>query len=291
MSHCWSRLQLPGDFNAPLLLFKYMVSTSGYDIFLTDLTSVWSESLDREQVIHRAIEDNNSLDPDDEITLFEILLSKIREALSGGDNCSILLTAKPGSDGLKLVAKKNMPASFDPLKWTFHLNRLPQNAISELILIPILKAGRDHDLQSKRLFQLLQEKDLVLSKLFDRIGFLGIGLDMVFPGVSKKRIPREGSPMSHIGKAVKGAAPFNEEEWTKEFSKEHPQVRAGMDIVGELFDESSGNFTLSPAPDLWWTNLNHINKTSEARKNNPSKPRTQMDESADSEIDDDYFEV
>ena len=87
MASSWQLLPLYFDsLKETPLLSRSSFQTQSYDIFVTDLTSVWSESLDRRQIIRRALNEDTSIDPSQDSTQLKILLDKIKAGLLFGWN-------------------------------------------------------------------------------------------------------------------------------------------------------------------------------------------------------------
>ncbi|EDN08047.1 predicted protein [Histoplasma mississippiense (nom. inval.)] len=73
----WSKLQLPSDSRAPPLLYKYLTSKLGCEIYVTDLAHVWSQSLSRKEILKNASKYNTSIDPGEDEEQYFVFLQKI----------------------------------------------------------------------------------------------------------------------------------------------------------------------------------------------------------------------
>ncbi|EEH48321.2 uncharacterized protein PADG_04405 [Paracoccidioides brasiliensis Pb18] len=251
----WSILPLPNGNNTPHLLYKYVTSKSGCEIYLTDLAYIWSQSLSRREILNDASKYNTSIDPSEDEEQYFVLLEKIADALRGSGGSSISLTRGPGSEDLKLITSTNLPPPLDPLEWTFSLLQLPPVTLTKHILLPILKGEANHEARVLSLIDHIKQKDWTLSKLFDKIESSGMDLSTVFPGMGNVRLYRKESIYSQASKHIKGAAPFDEDSWKLEFQAKDADYNLGVHIAKEL----SGPLVELPADDFilenWWDKL------------------------------------
>ncbi|EEH36371.2 hypothetical protein PAAG_06789 [Paracoccidioides lutzii Pb01] len=264
----WSILPLPNGNNTPHLLYKYVTSKSGCEIYLTDLAYIWSQSLSRREILNIASKYNTSIDPSEDEEQYFVLLEKIADALRGSGGSSISLTRGPGNEDLKLITSTNLPPPLDPLEWTFSLLQLPPVTLTKHILLPILKGEANHEARVLSLIDHIKQKDWTLSKLFDKIESSGMDLSTVFPGMGSVRLSRKESIYSQASKHIKGAAPFDEDSWKLEYQAKDADYNLGVHIAKEL----SGPLVELPADDFilenWWDKLGEgaINKPKIATK-------------------------
>ncbi|KLJ08892.1 hypothetical protein EMPG_15684 [Blastomyces silverae] len=253
----WSKLQLPSDNPTPPLLYKYLTSNLGCEIFVTDLAYVWSESLTRKEILKNASKYNTSIDPSEDDEQYFVLLQKISDALRGSKDSSLLLASEAGGNELKLSTSTKLPAPLDPLRWTFTLSQQSPNALTKHILLPILKGDVNHETRILSLIGQVKQKDWALSKLFDKIESSGVDLSTVFPGMGGVRLSRKDSVYSQASKLIKGVAPFDEELWNNEYQAKDADYNLGVHIASELSLSSSSIDRHSDgiAPENWWNKL------------------------------------
>ena len=95
-STAWRPLPLPVTDELPPLLVAFETGPSTYSIQVTDLASVWTESLDRRAICVRAWTEETSIDPSDTPQNMTRLLQALRSALdstaAGHDRTSITLS-------------------------------------------------------------------------------------------------------------------------------------------------------------------------------------------------------
>ncbi|KAL2801365.1 XRCC4-like factor-domain-containing protein [Aspergillus keveii] len=258
MSTAWQQLRLSNEGNLPPLLFKYSPTASGYELYMTDLSYIWSERLDRKAILKRADGEDTTIDPSEDSEQFEVLLQKIGEGLQNGPGSSSILTTKTHdkTQGFELTVTSKLPAPLRPLEWRLHLFREPQSSTTSHLLLPLIRAEGDRAARQQLLIEELGKKDWVLAKLFDKIEAMGIDLSTIFPGTSGLRSGRKGPTLAQAAKYIKGLAPFNEQSWLEEVEKSATDSGLADNIVtaisGQLSQDSD---PLQPPPDEWWKNL------------------------------------
>lgn len=280
MSEKWHRLHLANRGDIPPLLYKYSPAFTGYELYMTDLNSMWSEHLDREAILKRADEDNTPIDPSEDLDQFKVLLTKIQEGLQSGPGSKVSLQPRTrGRDHtLELRVISKLPAPLEPLVWKVFLSKKAQSSMTRHLLLPLINAEAEQEARQRSLIQELNKKDWVLSKLFDKFETLGIDLTAIFPGASGIRAGRKGLTLTEMGRYIKGLAPFDEESWREEISKSSSGSVFSTNIVAEL-SEGSPNSTqlglLKLPPDGWWEGLIVSNNaTSSTPSNDDKKPET-----------------
>jgi hypothetical protein len=243
---------LSGDL--PPLLFQYTCTQQGYEIFLTDLTYIWTEQLFYKDIVKRAEEEAATIDPGEDPEQLKVLLEKIGEALQKGQE-SIVLSSGTQTDSLKLTTTTKLPAPLKPLKWPLKLSKEPLSAVTTRLLIPMLEEEAERESRQRSLLSQIKQKDYVLGKLFDKIESLGAELGSVFPSAAGSRTSRKGNTRSEAGKFVKGIAPFDEEAWLAEVRSSD-----GSGLGSNIFQEISESGKLENLENInqqgeWWCRL------------------------------------
>lgn len=300
----WQRLSLSGREGLPPLLYEYSGTSKGYEIYITDLTLLWSEQLSNRHIRKRADEDDTTIDPSEDSEQFKVLLQKIEEALCSSPGSSMALTSGAKADSLELHLTTKLPAPLRPLKWNMYLSKEPLTAATNHLLLPLLREEKDRESHQRTLLDQLKQKDWVLGKLFDKIEVMGIELSTIFPGTSGLRGARKETSLAQAAKYIRGVAPFDEQAWLDEMSKSSPESGLTSNILKEVSgsDSASDLEKVHPPPDGWWESLD-IRSTAaaspepEERKKTPdlepkpTKDAGQMGVDTASEDDDDEFEV
>ncbi|CBF77341.1 hypothetical protein AN4519.2 [Aspergillus nidulans FGSC A4] len=281
MSKKWHRLHLANREDIPPLLYKYSPTSTGYELYMTDLNSMWSEHLDREAILKRADEDNIPIDPSEDLDQFKVLLTKIQEGLQSGPGSKVSLQPRTrGRDHtLELRVISKLPAPLEPLVWKVFLSKEAQSSMTRHLLLPLINAEAEQEARQRSLIEELNKKDWVLSKLFDKFETQGIDLTAMFPGASGIRAGRKGLTLTEMGKYIKGLAPFDEEWWREEISKSSSGSAFSTNIVAELSEGSPNSRQLGSLklpPDGWWEGLTLSNNATSTPPDDDKKPETNL---------------
>ena len=300
MTQEWKRLPLGRHETCPPLFFRFSHSARGYEISLTDLVYIWSESLSHKEVLTRASKVETSIDPSEDEDQFSVLLKKVEDALGGTKGSTISLNQSKKENGLDLTTTTKLPSPLEPLEWSLHLARLPQYALTRQILIPILKGEANCAARTQSLIDLLKEKDSAMSKIFDKIDSSGLDISRTFPGLSGGRGERKGSALSQVSRVVKGVAPFDERAWNASFAAGE-SGDLGMNFASELDSVHSYRDWDAVQSDLleeWWmrlkseASLDNKPKAKTAKKTSPKRPPKPVeDDDATASDSDDEFQV
>lgn len=300
----WQRLCLPERKGLPPLLYKYNTTSKGYEIYITDLTLLWSEQLNHRQILKRAEEDDTTIDPSEGTEQFKVLLQKIEEALRSSPGSSMALTSGSRPDSLELRLSTKLPAPLKPLKWNIYLSKEPLTAATSHLLLPLLREEKDRESRQRTLLDQLKQKDWVLAKLFDKIEAMGIELSTIFPGTSGLRGARKETSLAQAAEYVKGVAPFDEQAWLDEMNKQSLEAGLTSNILKEISgsDAPSDLEKVYPPPNKWWESLDihgtapliaepESKEEPEPKETRDTKDTGQMDLDTASEDEDDEFEV
>ncbi|WEW58913.1 hypothetical protein PRK78_004381 [Emydomyces testavorans] len=257
MQQNWKKLPLESHGLCPPLYLSYSAGPNGYEVFLTDLARVWSESLNRKQVLANASKYDTSIDPSEDDDQYNVLLQKIGDALSGKQGTSLSLRGHQNGDSLRLSTKTKLPSPLEPLTWTMNLTQLPQTEFTKQVFLPVLRGAASCEARTKSLIEKLKEKDWALGKLFDKMASSGIDLSTVFPSLTGLRHGRRGSTFSQASKLVKGVAPFDENSWNLEVAEQTHNDHVDESIIKEFRTANSSLEleVLENVGDDWWTQI------------------------------------
>lgn len=250
----WHRLHLTRN-GLPPLLFQYTWTRQGYEVYITDLTFIWSERLSHKAIAKRAEEDATTIDPGEDPEQLTVLLEKIEEALQEG-NKSAIISSGTQPDSLQITTTTKLPAPLKPLKWSFILSKQPLSSLTSHLLIPLLREEAQWESRQQSLLNQIKNKDYVLGKLFDKMETLGVDLGSVFPSAAGSRASRKAITRSDAARFVKGIAPFDEQTWLAEAG-----LSKGAGLATNLFQEiseygdSHGLDALIHPQGEWWHQL------------------------------------
>lgn len=227
----WDLLALPSTFiDVPPLLANFHPGPAGYTILLTDLTRIWSETLDRRDVIRRAFQEDTSIDPSEDSHQFQILLDKVRGALSGHGG-SIFELRHLEDRKLVLRVSSPLPAPLRQLQWSLFLSPADPTLLTTELVVPLLEGYAQQARRVESLLAHLKDKDHVIIKLVDKLDSSGVDVSTVFLNAASLKTGKKALSWDLAGKAVKGLRPFNEQEWRHGLESSQ---RLGMNVDGFL---------------------------------------------------------
>ena len=251
----WRTLILQGSHSQiPPILVKAQFSRSSYEVFLTDLTHIWTETLERKQIIRRALNEETSIDPSEDADQLSLFLLRIEDALQGKTNANACLRSGNVEDNLDLITSTILPASLKPLEWTFHLALGPQSMLTSELILPCISEMVGFNAQVSSLLQVVRMKDNLITKLVDKIESEGTDISKLFPVA-----PRSLGAASNLnGKSIRGFEALNEEQWRKQRSESSGYPRTLRDALSNgLGSVTSGGpeLTVEHVSDSWWRHL------------------------------------
>ncbi|KAL8797035.1 MAG: hypothetical protein Q9195_000806 [Heterodermia aff. obscurata] len=256
----WKPLSLANrNQSIPCLLVKCDFGSTNYTIHLTDLTYIWTESLDRKQIIRRALEVNTSIDPSENGSQLRLLLGHIERSFAGLSGTSLSLRGRDSSSKLLLNISVELPAPLAPLEWPLYMMQAPQNSLTSHFVLPCLSQVVSLRDRIDSLLQHLREKDNVIRKLTDKILSDGTDLSRVFPGAASVRGGSRLSAREAFSKSVKGMADFDQQEWREHTFANSNAPDSIHELVNSAFPSDHGDAqVLSQAIDSqshWWDHL------------------------------------
>lgn len=256
----WKPLKLTTQDQAiPCLLAKYDFGPTTYTVSLTDLTYLWTESLDRKQIIRRALELNTSIDPSEDSSQMQLLLSHVREALEGISGTSVTLTRIDALNKLPLNLSVMLPSPLPPLEWPIILSQASQELFTTHFVLPFLSQNLSLRGQIVSLLENLREKDNVIRKLTDRMHSDGTDIRSLFPGAGSVRSGLRVSGKEAAARSVRGMAAFDESDWREQFSANRNSPNSMHGLVEAVFSSDNGDMKDFTQPlevqPQWWEHL------------------------------------
>lgn len=262
MESSWRLLSLPSDSSCiPQLLAKFDFKGQGYEFILTDLTEVWSETIDPEGIRRRAFDEDTSIDPSEDYVQFMLLLRKVREALLG-ENGAELHLEHLHDKRLALRIESPLPSPLPPLRWSMYLSPATSRTLTTELVLPLLIQSAEQAQRERSLLASITEKDHVVGKLVDKLDSAGVEVSAVFLSAQGSATGKKGLSWDGAGKAIRGLAPFDELAWRDQTNlpdTPRPQLAAVLKEV--ITGDSSGHASRLHNLDSvlgarnWWEQL------------------------------------
>ncbi|KAI6849325.1 hypothetical protein KC332_g1410 [Hortaea werneckii] len=255
----WRTLSI-SDQSLPPLLIKAHLHSEGYQIHLTDLCRIWSETLSKREINKRALNNDCSIDPTDGPEQYNILLEKINGTLEQEDKTSLRFQPGDTDQGLELELQAPLPHPLPPLNWTVNFTLQEPDELNEQLITPLFHQCHELQAQTRLLMHTLQEKDRVISKLCDRLEASGNDLSIPFPQTNGKL--NRKSKRSHreqLAPFVRGLGDFDENDWRKQWEqKDRSEERLEDGVLEEVTKElkvTAGGEKMPGVRAGWWRRI------------------------------------
>lgn len=256
MPSAWKPLPLHLKHNGiPPLLVKYEFGLLNYQVWLTDLSYIWTESLDRRQIIKRALSSDTSIDPSEDAAQMRLFLRSIADALRQSPGTSVNMDQSNDIKQLTLHTSTPLPCPLQPLEWSIVLVLAPQTIFALEFVSPLLSHQLTAKAEKSSLLQHLKEKDNVISKLIDKMHGDGVDLGKVFPGAVSSKSSSGPNARWAVAKFVKGLGDFNRDQWESQLAKDNGVSRDLSELLPQVFDDegqSIGEGVQITACEEWW---------------------------------------
>ena len=257
MHSLWTPLRLSLHLScSPPLLIKYDFRPSSYTIHVTDLTYIWTEHLDRKQILRRALSLDTSIDPSEDAGQMEQFLRHVQDSLRGTRSTKLSLIQGDAPKHLVLNTFTSLPAPLEPLQWPIYLAPAGQNVFTGEFVLPYLSQQLNAKAQIESLLQQLKDKDHVISRMTDKMQSDGLDFSKVFPSAAVSKARNRLDSRESVARLVKGLGEFDEEQWRSGFAS---QNRSLEDVVSGIFTPGAfefANVTFKSSDfDQWWDHV------------------------------------
>lgn len=209
----WAMVPVSTSAKVPTLFYKFFKNDSGFVLIITDLVRLWKTARNKKEIFQQAAQDKTSIDPNEDPSQYDVLLSKLEVALTGSSHSTLSIRrARSGNaDGFDMRASTPLPAPLRSLNWGFHLQLFRQEAFTKEIVLPLIYNQDGLYSQIASLKKIIDQKDSVITKLLDKIEGAAIDLSIVFPG--SLRAGKKGLSAREAAKVVTGLSKFQENDW------------------------------------------------------------------------------
>jgi XLF-Cernunnos, XRcc4-like factor, NHEJ component len=267
--------------NAPediQLYYDFSSSAAGLLLVVSDLCSIWEVSLTREEVVQEAHAQNCSIDPSECSTQLRTLLNKLKQSLLEGQND---LGRDPNAvkHSFSIHTKLKLPAPLNLLKWTFHLQQQDSARLAHAVTFPLLREATLMKQHIQTLYQVIKDKDHVLSKVLDKIDSSAIDLSHIFPGITGMKSRKQRIDVSEASKHIPGMATFDRSSWEAGIAKSSHGNSSNSTDFSELLTGINTSTSNGFSATNWTRSLPTLEK------------HTSTGDPQDSEADDDTLDV
>lgn len=236
---------LPSSKPAKPLLVQTDFGSSAYTVRVTNVNSVWSETLDRERLIQRAREVESDIHPEEDQSQMRILLEKVEGALHQRDNSQVFVRTISGR--IELFLTIPLPGGLNDLQWTMKLDRQPASALQAHVINSTLALAFLQKQQIDELTRKLEDKDVAISKLLDKVESMGLDFGTLFPTA---RLNRRLDQRKQVFQQVPGLAVFDKENWRANAATVNLEQAEPIAVLEEAFKYSSSGAVYALAQRL-----------------------------------------
>lgn len=260
---CWRVLELSGQARSgtlPQLLIKSQFRSNAYTVFLTDLTSIWSEELDLLGTISRAIDVESPIEVSERDTAqLAILLENVQKSLVHDDNTSCHVTRSESDDELVLHATISLPGPLDYLTWRFHLRKKSAVTLRNELILPLLVSSHIQYERISGLLSVISDKDRAITRLVDQYEASNLDLAAAFPSLSNAKSNRRIVKREQAAKHIAGLQQFESNVWKLETAATVDADVSTLGMFQEALSESGPTIPtrlIASEEDIpWWEGL------------------------------------
>ena len=240
---------------SPTLLVKHetAISSNGrvlrLKVCITDLTYLWTETLERKELIRKACD--TSIDPEQLDTLLEYL----SKGLNFAPRTTLSLKSERGRSHLVLHLKVPLPEPLRPLEWDFDLRQASELDFTREFVLPLIGNLYQGQNALLDLEAIIKSKDKAVERISNELEARNIGItglfDKRFYGDNVAEKHKKGILMNKIP----GLKPFDADKWQEERSEQVlPKLK---DQTKHLFEPGLDARAIpnSLTQEAWWEDL------------------------------------
>ncbi|KAI4615851.1 hypothetical protein J4E80_006270 [Alternaria sp. BMP 0032] len=257
---CWRVLELseqPDGKQIPQLLIKPAFDVDSYTVHLTDLSNIWSEELDVDDIVKRAALEQSPIEVSKhDAAQVAILLENVKKPLLSAEG-SMCRVARDGTDGITLHTSIGLPEPLGRLTWKFHLEKRTSADLKNELILPLLVSSHIQNERVTGLISTIAAKDKAITRLVDQFDSHGLDLAAAFPSAGGMKAGRKKVKREQAEKHVPALRSFHEEAWRQDTE----QLKdTNLTTLG-LFQEALAQGTPTVPSELksgdfettWWT--------------------------------------
>ncbi|KAI4660173.1 uncharacterized protein J4E79_005978 [Alternaria viburni] len=213
---CWRVLELseqPDGKQIPQLLIKPAFDVDSYTVHLTDLSNIWSEELDVDDIVKRAALEQSPIEVSKhDAAQVAILLENVKKPLLSAEG-SMCRVTRHDTDGITLHTSISLPEPLGRLTWKFHLKKRTSADLKDELILPLLVSSHVQNERITGLIATIAAKDKAINRLVDQFDSHGLDLAAAFPSAGGMRAGRKKVKREQAEKHVPALRIFHEEAW------------------------------------------------------------------------------
>jgi hypothetical protein len=190
--------------------------SENYSIWATDLSRLWHEELERDDIVWQANKNRIQIDVED-ANNFSTLLKHLASAVQAGE---IDISDKK-SNRLELRASIKLPEPLPEASWTFRLELQDAEDFRKQVTIPLFNQIQSQQHNEADLIQRIQDKDHIVDKLLDALDKHKVDLADIFPALAAQAPARSTSTRAEAETRIPALRPFDQQVWHQDHLDGH----------------------------------------------------------------------
>ncbi|QDS70343.1 hypothetical protein FKW77_008828 [Venturia effusa] len=197
------------------IYIKTIFGSDRYSIWATDLSRLWHEELERDDIIWQANKNRIQIDIED-ANNFGILLKHLDSSLVDAFD----VTEKK-STRIELRTAIKLPEPLPEATWTFRLELQEDEDFRKHVTIPLFDQIRTQEKNETELIQHIKDKDHIVDKLMDALDKCNVDLTGVFPALATQGTARMASTRTEAETRIPALRPFDQQSWHRDRQNGH----------------------------------------------------------------------
>ncbi|KAE9975838.1 hypothetical protein EG328_002948 [Venturia inaequalis] len=189
-------------------------------ISATDLSRLWHEELEKDDIIWQANRNRIQIDLED-ANNFGILLKHLASSVEGDVDI-----AERKSNRIELKSAIKLPEPLPEATWTFRLELQEDEDFRKHVTVPLIDQIRAHQHNEDDLIQRIKDKDHVVDKLMDALDKYKVDLAGIFPALATQGPARRTSTRAEAEARIPALRPFDLQTWHQGHSNGHSSAAA-----------------------------------------------------------------
>jgi hypothetical protein len=299
---CWRVLPLPESPDSsqiPQFLVKPDFRPERYTVFVTDLGNIWSEELELNDILGRALQQDSPIEVSAQDTSqLSILLDHVKQSLtSKGD--SVCRITKGGEGGIVLQTTTSLPKPLGSLQWSFQLRKRTPATLKNELILPLLVSSHIQHERVNGLLSIIRDKDRSITRFVDQFESSNLDLALAFPSIAGLKTGRRQVKREQAARHIPALRPFQEEDWRRETAQLDDGHVSTLGLFQEALSQCNPKVPSEMKSDdvdgAWWASIrSSIEDSNDAKVQKQKKPSPvpkalpTADDEDETETDDDF---
>jgi hypothetical protein len=198
------------------LYIRSTFARHSYSIWATDLSRLWHEELERDDILWQVNKNRIQIDVED-ANNFATLLKHLASSVKAGD---IDISDKK-SNRLELRASVKLPEPLPEASWTFRLELQDAEDFRKQVTIPLFDQIQSQQHNEADLIQRIQDKDHIVDKLLDALDKYKVDLAGIFPALATQATTRRTLTRAEAETRIPALRPFDQQIWHQDHQDGH----------------------------------------------------------------------